>query len=179
MLTNTLNKVILVGKAGSGKDTLREELSQWGYSYGVSLTTRPKRQGEVEGLTYTYVTEEHFRALLAQNAFQEHDRFNGWTYGTLKDAWQRAQVFIRTPAGIRQIPSVERKECLVVYLDGDSAVRRERLALRSDSDSAERRIAADERDFEGFDDFDIHITNAFFSKTQLALLIAQQVPRHE
>jgi len=52
------NKVILVGCAGSGKDYLIDTFVSLGYKRGVSNTTRPKRAGEVEGLTYNYISEE-------------------------------------------------------------------------------------------------------------------------
>ena len=43
------NKVVIVGKAASGKDYLREYFERCGLLVCVSDTTRPKREGEIEG----------------------------------------------------------------------------------------------------------------------------------
>ena len=45
-----LNKrIILVGKAGAGKDYFKDFLIEKDYKPSVSYTTRSKRDGEVEG----------------------------------------------------------------------------------------------------------------------------------
>jgi guanylate kinase len=48
----------------------------------VSHTTRQPRPGEVEGVTYFYVTPAEFSSLISQNAFVEHTIFSGNYYGT-------------------------------------------------------------------------------------------------
>jgi hypothetical protein len=40
--------------------------------------------------------------------------------------------------------------------------REKRLMLRSDADTVERRLVADEKDFENFTTFDVRITNTDF-----------------
>ena len=52
------NKLVLVGKAASGKDHLRKRLMDKGLNYGISHTTRPPREGEVDGQDYFFVSEE-------------------------------------------------------------------------------------------------------------------------
>ena len=44
-MTGTKSRIILCGKAASGKDHLRKILEGRGYRYGVSYTTRPPRDG--------------------------------------------------------------------------------------------------------------------------------------
>mgnify|MGYP000954014175 CR=1 FL=1 len=51
-------RVIIVGKGGSGKDHLRKSLSEMGYKYCVSHTSRPPRQGEEGGVDYFFVSIE-------------------------------------------------------------------------------------------------------------------------
>lgn len=48
----------------------------------VSHTTRAPRPGEVEGVTYHYISPAAFARLVAQDAFAEHASFSGHSYGT-------------------------------------------------------------------------------------------------
>jgi guanylate kinase len=52
--------IALIGKAGSGKDTILHELIKTTLNLHeiVSCTTRPRREGEVEGVNYFYMTPE-------------------------------------------------------------------------------------------------------------------------
>ena len=68
-----------------------------------------------------------------------------------------------TPKGISHIDSVDRKECTIIYLNVDEKIRRERLNAREmPGDSIDRRMEADNKDFENFTDFDIEINNSNF-----------------
>ena len=68
-----------------------------------------------------------------------------------------------TPDGITQIDPAERKNCTIIYLDIDLDIRKSRLKNRGDiSDTIDRRIKADEKDFENFTNFDLIINNPNF-----------------
>ena len=68
-----------------------------------------------------------------------------------------------TPKGISHIDPVDRKECTIIYLNVDEKIRRERLEAREmPGDSIDRRMDADNRDFENFTDFDLEINNSNF-----------------
>ena len=58
-------------------------------------------------------------------------------------------------------------DCIVVYFDIPLEVRRERLKKRSDWDSVERRIAADEADFKGFEDYDVIVKDPMYDPAEL------------
>ena len=62
------NRIILCGKAASGKDHLRKVLEGRGFRYGVSYTTRPPREGEIDGKDYYFLDESEFNNL-AENGF--------------------------------------------------------------------------------------------------------------
>ena len=49
-----MNKVILIGKAAAGKDHMRKVLEGRGFIYGTSYTTRPPREGEIDGQDYYF-----------------------------------------------------------------------------------------------------------------------------
>jgi guanylate kinase len=158
------SRIILCGKAASGKDHLRKTLEGRGFRYGVSYTTRPPRKGEVDGKDYFFLEENEFRTLIEQGFFYEHVTFNGWYYGTSKEQWfVNDDVFIMTPTGISKLHAADRKSSFIIYIDIPTEIRRERLSERNDnSDSIERRLDADNRDFENFTDYDIKITDHNF-----------------
>lgn len=155
-----MGRIIIVGKAGSGKDYLKNKFVARGFKRAISHTTRPMREGEVEGVDYEFISEAEFIGYI--HMFYEHKQFNSWYYGTALYVWKTAEIFIMTPAGIADIDPIDRKDCMVIYLDIPLAVRRGRLLGRSDADSIDRRIAADEADFACFKDFDVRITNPMF-----------------
>lgn len=157
-------RIILCGKAGSGKDFFRKKLESKGFRYGISYTTRPQREGEVDGKDYWFLSREDFLNRIEAGFFYEYVEFNGWFYGTSNvQFFVNDDVFIMTPHGISLIEPVDRKNSLIIFLDIPIEVRRERLKLRNDSsDLIERRIQADESDFSEFIDFDIRITNHNF-----------------
>jgi len=159
-------KILIIGKAASGKDYFRDWLSKV-EELDVSYTTRPPRDGEVDGYTYHYITEEDFLNMKKMDGFLEAVNFNGWWYGTSQANWDTKAVFIMTPSGLTHIPEEYRKDCVYVYFDIPIDVRRERLSKRSDFDSVERRITADESDFTDFKDFDIRVTNPMFDVQDL------------
>jgi guanylate kinase len=159
-----MNKVILVGKAASGKDHLRKVLEGRGFTYGISYTTRPPREGEVDGRDYFFLEEDEFRDNIERKFWYEYVEFNGWLYGTSKEQfYDECNLFIMTPKGVAHIDPVDRKKCTIIYIDIPMDVRRERLLNRQmPGDTLERRILADESDFAGFTDFDIRIDNPNF-----------------
>lgn len=48
----------------------------------VSVTTRPPRPGETEGVEYHFASDEEFDALVASGALLEHATYAGYRYGT-------------------------------------------------------------------------------------------------
>lgn len=75
---------ILSGPSGSGKTTLYqkalEKFPQLRES--ISVTTRPKRPGEVHGRDYFFVSDRMFQYKIRAGHFLEYERFFGNYYGT-------------------------------------------------------------------------------------------------
>jgi guanylate kinase len=98
--------------------------------------------------------------MISKNEFYEYVEFNTWFYGTSKVQFNEVgSIFIMTPAGLAHLGNKDRDESLVIYLDMPEDIRRARISERNDADSAERRILADNKDFQDFENFDIHIDN--------------------
>ena len=165
MLTLMRNhkRIILVGKAASGKDHLRKRFESRGFKYAVSYTTRPPREGEIDGKDYIFLTDEEAKVLIESGFFYEYVIFNGWVYGTSVTQFYTDDLFIMTPAGISHIKPEDRLTSFIIYTDIDIETREIRLKMRyMPGDSLERRIDADELDFTGFNDYDLRITNEDF-----------------
>jgi guanylate kinase len=156
-------RIIISGKGGSGKDYLVKLLKEKGLTYSVSHTSRPPRAGEFNGVDYYFVSYEEALGMANSGDFYEWVEFNTWFYGTSLDEFYRANLFIMTPSGIEKLKPQDREESLIIFIDIDENVLRERLALRNDADKAERRIDADREDFKNFSDFDCIITNQNFT----------------
>jgi guanylate kinase len=170
--SNSMNKrVIIVGKGGSGKDHLRKSLSEMGYKYCVSHTSRPPRQGEEDGVDYFFVgIEDVSDPVFLEKNFYEWVTFNGWFYGTSVSEFKQSDLLIMTPSGVEKLRPEDRKDSHIIYLDIPEEIRRQRLLSRRDADHVERILTADQEDFSNFDDYDEQITDPFFNLQNLSFL---------
>lgn len=156
-------RIVLVARAASGKDFLRNKFEARGFKPSISITTRPPRPGEIEGRDYFFITESQAEQMIENDEFYEYVRFNTWLYGTTKKQFMEDDVFIMTPAGVSKIRPEDRKSCFIVYLDIPEDTRKLRLLQRQmPGDTVDRRIAADEEDFRNFKDYDMRVTNPDF-----------------
>lgn len=180
MLDKT-EKCIIVGQSGSGKDFLMRKLIEKGLSGCLKMTTRPKRNNEIQNVTYNFVSESTFQQNLNNNNFICYQKFTVsplekspevWYYGITKEEFDNSQVFIMTPGELGQIEQSIRKNCFVVYLDIDRNIRESRILRRNDNnDSVIRRLDADEIDFNNFRDYDLKITDPEFTASDILSLM--------
>ena len=80
--------VVISGPSGVGKGTVRKALFFFFYNnlvYSVSMTTRPKRPGEIDGVDYYFVSEAEFLKRKKSGKFLETAEFVGNYYGTPLD----------------------------------------------------------------------------------------------
>lgn len=80
--------IVLSGPSGVGKGTVRKalfEMPEQEFVYSVSMTTRPPRPGEVDGVDYYFVSREEFERQIAEGNLLEYAEFVGNYYGTPKD----------------------------------------------------------------------------------------------
>ncbi len=80
--------IVISGPSGVGKGTVRKalfEMKNHKLTYSVSMTTRPKRPGEVDGVDYYFTTKEDFEDRIKNNKFLEYAEFVGNYYGTPLD----------------------------------------------------------------------------------------------
>lgn len=80
--------VVISGPSGVGKGTVRKalfDIPNHDLVYSVSMTTRPPRDGEVDGVDYYFVSKEEFLKRIEEDKFLEWAEFVGNYYGTPKD----------------------------------------------------------------------------------------------
>jgi 23S rRNA pseudouridine1911/1915/1917 synthase len=86
--------VVVSGPSGVGKDTiiaaLRARPRRPDYHYVVTCTTRPPRPGEVDGVSYHFLSRERFAALQRAGAFLEAAEVHGNWYATPRAEVRRA-----------------------------------------------------------------------------------------
>lgn len=157
-------KIIIVGKGASGKNVLMERFEKRGFRHLVSHTTRPMRDGEVDGKEYHFVSNEEFEKMIKEGKFVEYQKFGGFYYGTSAKEWDLSEVAIMAPQGIQNLRNLGiREKCFIIYIDIPYFTRRNRLKLRSktaqEHENIEKRLLIDEEEFKGFVDYDIRITD--------------------
>lgn len=92
--------LVVSGPSGSGKSTLLRKILQ-DYTdlyFSISSTTREKRDGEIDGVDYHFVSEDEFKAGIEAKEFLEwaqvHKNFYGTSIKPVKEALQAGKVAI-------------------------------------------------------------------------------------
>jgi guanylate kinase len=137
--------VVISAPSGSGKTTIAKEIMRLNPSLGfsVSATTRRKRDNEVDGRDYFFLTEEEFRRRQEAGEFVETEEvYPGKFYGTLKSEVERLlssgqdvlfDVDVKGGLAIKkQFPEA----CLIFITAPSSAVLEARLRGRKTEDAA-------------------------------------------
>lgn len=152
-----MNKVlILLGKMCSGKTTLANALSSYGYKRIVTYTTRPMREGEVNHVDYHFVSDKEFKDMIDNDLLAEYTsydaKFGHVYYGSAAEDYEKLKneekkVIVLNPYGLdmiirNSIPNFS------VYLDVDEDTLVKRALQRGDNPAKiTRRLKADKEDF--------------------------------
>lgn len=180
--------VIVVGKSGSGKSSLHRELEKRGYHRIITTTTRPPREGEKNAVDYTFMTEEEFDQRKEEGVFaevQEYSTTRGtWKYASAVKSFENTtgkETIILSPSGLHEVTPILKdagKKYLIVYLDVDDAILRNRLLSRGDDiEEINRRLKADERDFYHIADYADLCIRADISTNEIADIVCEAVEK--
>ncbi|MBF0726154.1 guanylate kinase [Enterococcus gallinarum] len=137
--------IVLSGPSGVGKGTVRKaifESDDNDFQYSVSMTTRNKREGEIEGVDYYFRTREEFEALIEAGEMLEYAEYVGNYYGTplsyvQKTLDQGKDVFLEIEVqGAKQVKEKVPDGVFIFLTPPDLAELRSRITGRG-TDSAE------------------------------------------
>ena len=155
--------------SGAGKTTIvRSILKVFNeLVFSVSATTRKRRENEVEGKDYFFISEEEFKRKIENDEFVEWERFYDYYYGTLK-------TFIddKIAKGLSVVLEVDVKgavrikenypESVLIYIAPPSLEElKERLINRNTEtkEDLEKRIKRAEMEIGYQDKFDYAVVN--------------------
>ncbi len=161
--------VVLTGPSGVGKGTLVSQLRQRHPElyFSVSVTTRPPRPGEQEGVNYYFRTREEFLNLIEADELLEWAQYAGNFYGT-----PRGIVFEKLNQGQDVLLEIEltgarqvRQQCpdaIRIFLSPPSFEELERRIRERGQDSEasiQRRLQQARKELDAKDEFDYVIVN--------------------
>lgn len=150
--------IVLLGKSGSGKDTITNYLvNNYGYKKLITYTTRPMRPSEKQDVQYHFITKEDFNEKRSHGFFLEYKsydtKYDKWYYGSAKEDYKKTDdktIVILTPDGYLDLLSeIEDIEHDSIYLKVSILELQNRLFSRGDNqEEILRRLEHDNEDFD-------------------------------
>ncbi|GAB3069702.1 guanylate kinase [Salinicoccus sesuvii] len=137
--------IVLSGPSGVGKGTVRKAIfdhPDTDFKYSISMTTREKREGEVDGVDYFFKAKEEFEALIEQDKFIEYAQYVGNYYGTPVDYVEQTMtsghdVFLEIEVeGAKQVRE-KFPEALFIFLAPPDLAQLEKRLVNRGTDSPE------------------------------------------
>lgn len=182
--------IVISGPAGSGKSTLCDRLVREcpEFSRVVTTTTRPPRDGEVNGVHYHFFSPAEFRARINRGDFLEwaqvHGNNDDRLYGTLKAsvveplAAGRSLVMSIDVQGVANLRRFAASDPLLhralttifIIVDRERLVARMRLRAQDHDDEIERRMATAEAEIRAANSFDFRLNSQTRDEDFAALL---------
>jgi guanylate kinase len=162
--------IVLSGPSGTGKSTIVDRLvneREWPLHLSVSVTTRPRRPYERDGVHYHFWTKDRFEQELQAGGFLEWAEVYGNYYGTLKQ-----EVAPRRATGAGVLLDIDTRGCAQVKAQCPDAVsifirtssleeyeRRLRKRGTEDEAAVRRRLQAAQSELARAADYDYQVIN--------------------
>ncbi|MCG8624953.1 MAG: guanylate kinase [Proteobacteria bacterium] len=182
----------LSSPSGAGKSSISRALlaHDSGLHLSISVTSRPIRQGEVDGEDYHFVSKPAFEDMVKQGAFLEHALVFGNLYGSPKATTEQQLVRGRDVLfdidwqGTQSLKAKMRDDLVTVFILPPSFQELESRLRRRGRDSEEdvvRRMAKAADELSHFAEYDYIVINTDFDHSVqqvLKILAAERLKRH-
>lgn len=168
-MINSYKILAIIGEAGSGKDTLMQEVLKLNPNLHeiVSCTTRPPREGEIDGVNYHFLSGEEFGQKVINGEMLEASCFNDWFYGTGFESLRSdcVNIGVFNPEGIDSLMVHKNIQLVVYYITAKDKTRLLRQLNREENPDVDEIIRRFKTDKEDFFDLDFHY-NELLNETQ-------------
>lgn len=170
-MNSEFKMLVFTAPSGAGKTTIVRHLlkSYDNLDFSVSATNRKKREKEVEGKDYYFLSTEAFKTKIAEEEFVEWEEvYDDQFYGTLKSEIDRLWalgkhiVFDIDVRGATNIKNLYKDQCLAIFIKPPSLnVLINRLKKRDTETAASlnKRITRVKREMEYEKTFDKVLVN--------------------
>ncbi|MBS1683141.1 MAG: guanylate kinase [Bacteroidetes bacterium] len=166
--------IVITAPSGAGKSTIVRKLikQRIDLEFSISLTTRERREGEVDGKDYYFVTHNDFQQRVQKGDLVEHEEvYPGQYYGTLRSEIERIwsqrkiAIFDMDVKGAENIKKAYGKDALVIFIappDKETLARRLTNRNTESKDSLKKRIKKAEQELSYRDKADKVVVNDDF-----------------
>lgn len=170
---------IFTAPSGAGKTTVVKHLLEKydALDFSISATTRQKRDYEIDGKDYYFISVESFKSKIDQDQFIEweevyHDQYYGTLRSEVERIWALGKhiVFDIDVKGAKNIKSIYGDKCMSVFVRPPSIdILVERLTNRNTEteESLAKRIQKVKREMAEENSFDIVLVNDVLDITLL------------
>lgn len=144
--------LVLVGKSCVGKDTIQKILvNEYGMDKVVTYTTRPPRDGEINGVDYNFVNfdEETIPFMFAELTKYNVASGETWFYGSAIWSYDDSdnKVIILNPEGLKSVREYGFDIFAVEITAPEKEIRKRQMERGDDELEAMRRFEHDVVDF--------------------------------
>jgi guanylate kinase len=166
--------IVITAPSGAGKTTIVKKLIQQrpDLEFSISITTRDKREAEIHGQHYYFVTGPEFKERIQKDDFIEYEEvYSGQFYGSLKSEveriWSKRKIVLydMDVKGAENIKKKYGSDALVIFIappDRETLIRRLTNRNTESKDSLKKRIKKAEEEMSYQSKADKVVINADF-----------------
>ena len=137
--------IIVSGPSGVGKDTIVNEYIKKHPEdqISVSMTSRPMRDGDIEGVSYYFKTKEEFEESIIKGDLLEYTLYNGNYYGTPKSEIEERLknginvILVIEVVGAQNVKEMLKDKCTLIFILPPSMEELKNRLVNRGTDSAE------------------------------------------
>ncbi len=162
--------IVISGPSGAGKDTIMQRMKERGmpFHFVVTATTRPRRENEIHGRDYFFVSKEEFARMIDEDELIEYAIVYGDYKGIPKQQVREAlasgqDVVMRIDVQGAETVRKLAPNAIMIFMTVDNEQELERRLRERKTENAEElalRIATARKELQRVDAFDYIVVNA-------------------